>query len=213
LLDLLRRVAVLTIVSGVGIALLTPLTARSALPDGSAEPSLLSVADQAGATLDRGDLDGRERSAALTLFDLARTIPTEDLDPVASLPTPGSVPMQATLYRKSTPAPKPVVIVAPPTGGSISGSATWYCCTIGYRGQAVVALPGALGGHYDPVPASRYVTVCADRCAQLPVVDYCGCSWGTANQKVADLSPEAWAAISDTSLSRGVIPVTVHLGG
>jgi hypothetical protein len=28
---------------------------------------------------------------------------------------------------------------------------------------------------------------------------------------VADLSPEAWAAISDSSLSRGVITVTVHL--
>jgi len=211
--DLLRRVAVLTIVSGVGIALLTPLTARSALPDPSAAPSLLDVANQAGAGLDRSANAGRERSAALTLFELARPIAAEDLDPAASLPTPASAPMQATLYRKSTPAPKPVVVVAPPSGGSISGDATWYCCTSGYRGQAVVALPGALGGHYDPAPASRYVTVCADRCALLPVVDYCGCSWGTANQKVADLSPEAWAAISDTSLSRGVIPVTVHLGG
>jgi hypothetical protein len=122
--------------------------------------------------------------------------------------------MQATLYRKPAPAPKPVVVVvAPPSGSSVSGGATWYCCTIGYRGQAVVALPGALGGHFDPAPASRYVTVCADRCAQLPVVDYCGCYWGTASQRVADLSPEAWAAISDTSLSRGVIQVTVHLGG
>jgi hypothetical protein len=121
--------------------------------------------------------------------------------------------MEATLFRKSTPAPQPVFVAAPPPGGSISGQATWYCCTIGYRGQAVVALPGALGGHYDPVPASRYVTVCADRCVQLPVVDYCGCFWGTASQKVADLSPEAWAAVSDTALSRGVISVTVHLGG
>ena len=211
--DLLRRVAALTIVSGVGIALLTPLTARSAMPDGSAAPSLLTIADQADAALDRSAYDGRERSAALTLFDLARPIAAEDLDPAASLPTPGSAPMQATLFRKVTPAPQPVIVAAPPAGGSISGLATWYCCTIGYRGQAVVALPGALGGHYDPVPASRYVTVCADRCVQLPVVDYCGCYWGTASQKVADLSPEAWAAVSDTGLSRGVIPVTVHLGG
>lgn len=211
--DLLRRVAALTIISGVGIALLTPLTARSAMPDGSAAPSLLTIAYEADAALSRSAYAGRERSAALTLFDLARPIAAEDLDPGASLPTPGTAPMEATLFRKSTPAPQPVFVAAPPPGGSISGQATWYCCTIGYRGQAVVALPGALGGHYDPVPASRYVTVCADRCVQLPVVDYCGCFWGTASQKVADLSPEAWAAVSDTALSRGVIPVTVHLGG
>jgi hypothetical protein len=30
---------------------------------------------------------------------------------------------------------------------------------------------------------------------------------------VADLSPEAWAAVSDSSLSMGVIHVTIHLGG
>jgi len=211
--DLLRRVAVLTILSAVGIALLTPLTARSALPEPSEAIRLLDAADGVAAMMDRGVQAGRERSAALTLFELARTIPAEDLDPAAALPTPGSAPMEATLYTKATPPPVPVVVAPPITGDTVTGKATWYCCTLGYRGQAVVALPGALGGHYDPAPASRYVTVCADRCVRLPVVDYCGCSWGTAGQKVADLSPEAWAAVSDSSLSRGVIPVTVHLGG
>jgi len=115
--------------------------------------------------------------------------------------------MEATLYRRAVPT-----VAAPVGGDTVSGKATWYCCSAGWRGQAVVALPGALGGHYDAPPAARFVTVCADRCAVLPVADFCGCLWGTANQKVADLSPEAWAAISDSSLSRGVITVTIHLG-
>ncbi len=203
----------LTIVSAVGIALLTPLTARSAVPGTAEATSLLEAAEAADATLGRSAFDGRERSAALTLFELARPITAEDLNPVATLPTPGSAPMEATLYLNATPPPAPVIVAPPTTGDTISGSATWYCCSLGYRGEAVVALPGALGGHYDAPPASRYVTVCGDRCARLPVVDYCGCSWGTASQKVADLSPEAWAAVSDSSLSMGVIHVTIHLGG
>jgi hypothetical protein len=213
--DLLRRVAVLTIVSAIGIVALTPLTARSALPEASVPEHLLDAAEAPASALHRAASDGREVSAALTLLTADRPIGPEDLGVQASAAARPTVPpMQATLYLKPTPppAPKPPAVQPPPVGGSkISGKATWYCCTAGYRGMAVVALPGALGGHYDPPPAGRTVTVCADRCVELPVVDYCGCHWGTANQKVADLSPEAWAAVSNASRSAGVIRVTIHL--
>jgi hypothetical protein len=213
--DLLRRVAALTVVSAIGIALLAPLTARSALPQGSETARLLDVAEQPVSTLDRGTAAGRERSALLTLQQLARPIQAESLGASAPLPTPATVDMEPTLHLnptpRPTPTPPPVIVPPPPSGDTVSGKATWYCCTSGWTGQAVVALPGALGGQYDPPPAARYVTVCADRCVELPVVDYCGCYWGTSDQRVADLSPEAWAAVSDTARSAGIISVTVHL--
>ena len=204
--DLLRRVATLTIVGAVAIGLLAPLTAGSATPTTAESMRLLAVADQPFSLSDRAAADGRSRSAALSLSGVSQPIGMEDLGLNAALAKPPSAPMEATLYRKTVKA-----VATPVSGDTISGKATWYCCTLGWRGQAVVALPGALGGHFDAPPAARFVTVCADRCAVLPVADYCGCLWGTASQKVADLSPEAWAAISDTSLSRGVITVTVHL--
>jgi hypothetical protein len=220
--DLLRRVAVLTVLSAAGIALLAPLTARSALPDAAHGPApLLAALPAQRMDVARGPFTDR---AALTRLALAVEAPASSAELIAApvLPTPAAAPMQATLRSHSTPAPAqaaapaaaPVQAAVPPAGGdTVTGRATWYCCTAGYRGQAVVALPGALGGHYDPPPAARSVTVCADRCVSLPVVDFCGCSWGTASQKVADLSPEAWAAITDRDRSAGVVTVTVHLGG
>jgi len=209
--DLLARVAVRTIVFALAIGLMAPLSARSAT-SASAEPlRLLAVADQPFRLADRSAVEGRNRSASLSLSAVSQPIGAEDMGLSAAPATPPSAPMQATLYPVPT---KPVVTVAAPVSGdTISGSATWYCCSAGWRGQAVVALPGALGGQYDAPPAARFVTVCADRCAVLPVADYCDCYWGTANQKVADLSPEAWAAISDSPTSSGVITVTVHLAG
>lgn len=212
MLDLLRRVAVLTIVSAVGIGLLAPLTARSALPEDAVGSHLLDAADAAASALNRGP-DGRSSSAALALSQAFRPVGPESIGPVTSAESPVNASMEATLYARPVVRPA-AVVVTPPTGGSrVKGLATWYCCTLGYRGQAVVALPGAFGGHFDPAPASRTVTVCADRCVELPVVDYCGCYWGTAQQKVADLSPEAWAAVTDLGLSRGVVNVTIHLDG
>jgi hypothetical protein len=149
----------------------------------------------------------------LSLQEVAPPISVEALEP-ASAGQPTSVSPIVTFGAVSIPA-APVRIVSRPVAGSqVSGRATWYCCTVGYRGQAVVALPGALGGHYDPAPPARYVTICADRCAQLPVVDYCDCYWGTADQKVADLSPEAWAAISNANrYVVGVVQVTITFPG
>jgi hypothetical protein len=226
--DLLRRVAALTLVSALGIALLAPLAVESAPLPPAATPASMLDPGAAMSVLDRGS-DGRERLAALTLLDEQRPIGAESLTHEGrALPTPASIQMQPMLVSAATPLPTPVApepapavavappattapAPAPPSGSTVTGLATWYCCSAGWTGEAVVALPGALGGHYDAPPAARSVTICADRCATLPVADYCGCLWGTADQKVADLSPEAWAAISDADTSAGVIRVTVHL--
>lgn len=206
--DLLRRVAVLTIVSSIAIGLLAPLATRSATPTSVESMRLLAAADQPASIAGRAAVAGRERSAALSLAAVAPPIGPETLGHNAALATPPSAPMEATLFRHSVKTPP-----TPYHGSTISGNATWYCCSRGWGNLAVVALPGALGGHYRPPPAIRFVTICADRCVVLPVVDYCNCYWGTASQKVADLSPAAWAAITDRSLSAGVVYVTVHLGG
>lgn len=88
------------------------------------------------------------------------------------------------------------------------GVATWYCCTRGYDGQAVVALPGA---RYVPAgrPTER-VRVCVrqddvKRCGVFPVVDYCGCP----GDRIVDLSTTAAQSL-DLDLSRGIWPATVE---
>ena len=100
--------------------------------------------------------------------------------------------------ERATPTPTP----------AISGIASNYPGTAGWIGQATVALPGDLGGRYTGA-VNGEVTVCADRCATFPVVDWCECYWGTDDQRIVDLSQAAWAAISDAPLSEGLIKVTL----
>jgi hypothetical protein len=237
--DLLRRVAALTAISALGIAVFTPLAAHSAaLPDATFEvvslPGRLAALEP---TPDRGVL--ADRATVTSLADVAPAPASfaELLAPPPDLAPPVAAPMVATLVSvepvssPEPPAPPPPASVAPPptespppsaapppsTGSTVTGRASWYChrvgtCPFGFTpDDAFVALPGALGGAGGRGIVG-YVTVCADRCVELPVVDYCACYWGTADQRVADLSASAWALVSDAPRSVGIITVTVHLG-
>jgi hypothetical protein len=98
----------------------------------------------------------------------------------------------------------------PHTTHRVGGIASNYVGTAGWVGLATAALPGDLGGRYTG-EVNGHVTVCADRCARLPVVDWCECYWGTEDERVADLSPAAWALISDRPIGEGLIEVRLVL--
>lgn len=94
--------------------------------------------------------------------------------------------------------------------GLAIGMASSYAESIGWEGQPTIALPLELGGgmsDHDPT----WVLVCADRCASLPVVDSCPCFVGTTNQRVANLSHDAWRLLSDAPLEEGLIRVELYL--
>jgi hypothetical protein len=96
------------------------------------------------------------------------------------------------------------------TAGSIAGTASNYGGTAGYIDAPSVALPGPLGGRYTGA-INGYVTVCADRCARLPIVDWCDCYWGSPNQRVVDISHAAWPLITDQPITSGLVRVTLVL--
>ncbi|HVM25894.1 MAG TPA: hypothetical protein VM253_10900 [Candidatus Limnocylindrales bacterium] len=120
-------------------------------------------------------------------------------------PTPESTPRTEAQAAPASATPVPQT----PTPG-IAGIASNYPGTAGWMGEATVALPGDLGGRYTG-EVNGHVTVCADRCARLPVVDWCQCYWGTTDERIVDLSHPAWALISDTPLAQGLIEVQLFL--
>jgi hypothetical protein len=117
-------------------------------------------------------------------------------------PEPVPAPIVAPTPHSTTPAPAPATEVV--------GIASNYPGTAGWMGEATVALPGALGGRYNG-EVNGHVTVCADRCVRLPVVDWCQCYWRTGDERIVDLSHPAWALISDRPLADGLIEVRLVL--
>lgn len=108
--DLLRRVAVLTAMSIVGIALLAPLTVRGTTPVTPEIDRLLDAAAVVPHQLaSRGDA-GRAAVAVDTLAALSAPVAVENLSAPSSTGERPTVDLQAELRAVATPRPTP-----PPT--------------------------------------------------------------------------------------------------
>lgn len=112
--------------------------------------------------------------------------------------------------RRAASAPRSEVGPLDASSGLVVGRASSYGFTRGWEGRATVALPIALGGG-SPGDTPSSVLVCADRCAMLPVVDSCPCYVGTTDQRIANLSHQAWREVTDAPLEEGLVEVKVYL--
>lgn len=116
------------------------------------------------------------------------------LEPV--LTTPSSAPRPAVELPDPelvTITPRPVV-VQPPSHGA-TGPASWYDWRPGEAAAGPALRVGAWRG--------RLVTVCASRCIQVRLTDFCGCPGG----RVIDLDDASFRVLAP--LSRGIVDVRV----
>lgn len=108
--------------------------------------------------------------------------------------------------------PRPAVTLgsAIPSSGVVRGRASSYAGEHGREAEPTVTLPIGYGGR-KPGDEPQWITVCADRCERLPVVDSCPCFFGTADARVANLSRSAWRLVSDAPIREGLIRVKLYL--
>ena len=123
-MTIVRRIFLLAIVSIGGIALLAPLAARSAAPTPpDVEQHLLPLGEvPAPAAAGGGAIERGGVLSARSATDTAG--PADDAEAVDAqpMPTPGTAPMEATLYSTATP-PQPAA--AAPAPVTYSGSSVW----------------------------------------------------------------------------------------
>jgi hypothetical protein len=114
---IIRRIAALVVVSVAGIALLAPLSARSAIDIGlPVEDRLLETGTAPNGTVPRGQLVSRTNvlsgTPSMTGAEIIRDL---------ALPEPKTTPMQATLVTIAPPPAPPAPVARVPTysGGSV----------------------------------------------------------------------------------------------
>ncbi len=118
----MRRAVALTALSALGIALLAPLAARSAVPAPvELEDRLLAIEAAPAPDVDRGSLSTRSSGTSLqSPTDAAEQVVVEPA------PTPGEAPMEATLHVVPTPPPAPVAAAPAPQGVvTYDGDTVW----------------------------------------------------------------------------------------